>query len=530
MKDREKDEKMKVIEEEIDSAIDQLFVDKTIPSQETETRESMPEDSREISASEAVPSIEKPETQEGETSIAFKKEADHENEKIEKYVQIIAGLKKRVEKFIEWGVTDSALENIREGILKIGDQFAENKMVVSAVRMVTEVLDFLEKNQEMHLREMVEFVTDAFGSLEKLIQADKGEGNASEEVFDTLNSQFSKISTLMTFEIPKIELDEDISGIASGEDHKKDETQDDVPEEIEHKHVEVADEEAEKVKEVVEEKFETTPTISENDDILEMTFLGADSEEEIFLEKEQEKKPETKTETQKLEKKEGVPEDSRKDLPGMGNFENLIREITGSLKEMERMFFLARDIPEIAGKLSTEIVTLSEVVTRITAEISSGIFSEKDLKELQETAKKIQTDFNLLSRSISIDPNVDDKIKIEEVMPVIVGKKTVGFLAQEVQKVYAITPKQEQLFKEKRFISLKGEKIPFVDLLSEYGEFSANPDKRVVIIENRDGIKGVLVDKVLKKRFAFVYKEGPELLKIVKFYFSEEIPLYGMPW
>jgi len=66
------------------------------------------------------------------------------------------------------------------------------------------------------------------------------------------------------------------------------------------------------------------------------------------------------------------------------------------------------------------------------------------------------------------------------------------------------------------------------DLIKEFNEASENKNRRLLIIDTPKGKKALLVDKVLKKRFANTASPtSPEgSIQIARFFLTEEIMIY----
>lgn len=529
MKDDNVDEKLKDIEREIDHAIDQLFVDQTsskkstpeiLKSDETTTLSEEKEQSQDMSTRVA-------EDEKMEETTSEEAGVDTGNE----YSQIIGTLQSKVEAFAEWGVTDTALEKILSGIKEIKEAFSENRFIESVVGMITEVLEFLRKNQTSHVKELVEFLVSAFNSLKMFIQPRREEGApADEEVFNAINSQFSGISSLLTFDIDTIELEEVYT----------------IPEEDkgEQKLVrEVSEGPAGEVQTEggSEETQEANTTTESQDGEASFTKSEKASHEEV-------KKFKTEEETDTLEMKaterqeaepalelpeEGASEKTQEEITisketlsaPFAKFHELTNELAATLQQMKKAFFEANAISEIMEKLSTEVDTLNTLTNRFTAVTASGTPPENDLKSLQKSVSEIGDDFETLANLLS--PEEMRQLEVGEVVPVVVGKKMVGLNSQSIGMIYSISQSQENRFRNKGSINLGGEEIPFIDLFEEYSEISANPNKRLIIVDTDQGKKALLSDRVLKRRFALISRsEVHHALRSAKFFFTEEIPVY----
>ena len=546
MDDKNFDEKMKDIEREIDSAIDQLFVDKiSEASQDFEAYELQQEKPLE---EEVVAGAEKEE----EKVSAVSDEAQKAEEG-EAAFRELDTLKSRIEKFLEWGVTDKALDNVANAIQKISHDFQENKFIESVTNMISDVLNFLKENPDSHLKEMVDFLMYAFGSIPKLIKSDK-EGADPDEIFNAVNAQFSSISSMMTFDIPKIELEERFT----------------IPEE------EAIPEEASEVETatattVTEEKTDQPPQPleeqegeaaqeAEEESALDMAFVDLEepiaegeppveelspetAQEEIVEEGLEEKEEETVGEVHVEEREaegmetvevEEIEEVEELVVPPVGAEEPLFRyktfkdiadELTLALKKVENSFFQTNNILDISGRLSTEIESLVSITDKLISVISYGMPTDSDVKQLQKTVAEINEDYKVLAGFFE----QSEGLKAEEIVPVIVGRKMVGLLSSAVKNIYAISSAQEASIKQKGHIKIKGEEIPFIDLLEIFGETSESHNKRVVIMEGPDGQKAVLVNRVMKRRFALVSGIGEQdVQKNARFYFAEEIPVYEL--
>ncbi len=536
MKDFEDDEKIKDIEKEIDNAIDQLFVDKTSPV-------SLDEEGTVDASDSGMKKEEEPAIEEvreaGEGTSLLEDEAISKEEDTEKLSREIEKLKQKVERFLEWGVTDKALDNISKGIEDIRGTVDGDKFVESVSRMIHDVLEYLKNDQETYIKEMVDFLTNAFGALERLVKyVKKDEDGNAEDVFNAINEQFSTISSKMTFDIPQIELEETFAGPQVEQEEKEEETEEEnvakgkVEEKVKEDHDEtemITDEQEEEEIIELEEQVpgeqgiqggEPEPTV-EKDQELELAFVEA----EKFVEKETygESIPPKMV-------KEVRAEEQKTDTPSLQplerKFSDIVEELRLVYREVEKSFFSANALYDLAGKLSNEMDELSMMVNRFVAISSAGVPSEKELNSLQNTVNKLHGDFDTLSKIVGTKE--EESLTVEEVVPVIIGKRMVGLPASMIKNVFAITERQEAIFKEKGFVTFKNEKVLLIDLLGEYGEVSRNREKRLVLVEDTAGNKKVLlVDRVLKRRFALVSQEkATDLPRKAKFYFAEEIPIY----
>jgi len=499
--------KIKDIEKEIDSAIDQLFVDKTSPQRPASdvlkaTEESISE------REEAEPS-----------QVSIKEKGEKEEDALS---QKIKTLQSKVGAFTEWGVTHAALEKVSSGVKEISETFSENRLVESVTRMLSEVFDFLEKNPESHVQELVNFVLSAFSSLKMLIRPEKEGGLDPEEVFNSINSQFSQISSLLTFDIPKIELEKSFSipGVPEEGEETPEEKTEEIPEIEEETGEELEGNKPEEEK-PLEDKDKTAS--------LEMGFAAPSEATEKELEMEE---IEVSEEEGALEKDEEIIEEKEILIPGhkesipiYKNFHDITDELSVALKRMERDFFESNSILGLTEKLSIEIDTLDTLSNRFMAVISKGIPSENNLKQVQKAVSEIRKDFKTLSNFLG--PEELGKFKVEEIVPVVVGKSMIGLLSHSIGNIYSISKRQEQKFRGERHVKINDESIPFVDLLEELEEMSENPNKRLIVVNAPQGKKAVLADKVLKRRFALVSESKvPDSLKIARFFFTEEIPVY----
>ena len=539
MEDKNFDEKMKDIEREIDSAIDQLFVDKiSEANHDLEDYELQPEKTLE----EAITGVEK-----DAKSSSVTEEVPEKKGK-EAVFQELDTLKSRVEKFLEWGVTDKALDNVANTIRKIGQNFQENKFIESVTNMVSDVLNFLKENPESHLKEMVDFLTYAFGSIPKLVESGK-EGIDPDETFNAINVQFSSISSMMTFDIPKIELEEsfaipeketaeEVSKKEAGEETESTAAEDETPRRQfmeEERDLQKAEKKAEEESELDMAFVELEEPITEEEPVeepLQGKVVLKEGLKAGFEEKEEETiASEAKPEGKEPEKTKEIVEEeveelvvpaveAEKPLFRYKTFKDIADELSLALKKVENSFFQTNNILDLTGRLSTEIESLVSMTGKMT---SYGMPTDSDVKQLQRTVAEINNDFKVLSGFFE----QNESLKAEEIVPVIVGKKMVGLLSSTVKNIYAISSAQEADIRQKGAIKIKGEEIPFVDLLEIFGETSESPNKRMVIMEGPDGKKAVLVNRVMKRRFALVSGIGEQdVQKNARFYFAEVIPVY----
>ncbi len=539
MDDKNFDEKMKDIEREIDSAIDQLFVDKISEAgRDFEAYELQEEKTLEEEVGAGA------EDKGKEKAAAVSEET--QKEEGEAVFQELDTLKSRIEKFLEWGVTDKALDNVTSAIKKINQDFRENKFVESVTNMVTDVLNFLKENPESHLKEMVDFLMYAFGSIPKLIKSDK-EGVDPDEIFNAVNAHFSSISSMMTFDIPKIELEErftipgeesiqeeagEAETVSPGTEEKTDQSQP-----LEGEEGEIA-EKAEEESALDMAFVDLEEPISEGESVEgpspeeiareEIAEEGLEVEEKAVEEVQLEEKETEEMETVVEEEVEELvvpPVETEEPLFRYKTFKDIADELTLALKKVENSFFQTNNILDISGRLSAEIESLVSITDKLISVISYGMPTDSDVKQLQKTVADINEDYKVLTGFFE----QSESLKAEEIVPVIVGRKMVGLLSSAVKNIYAISSAQEASIKEKGHIKIKGEEIPFIDLLEIFGETSESPNKRVVVMEGSDGQKAVLVNRVMKRRFALVSGIGEQdVQKNARFYFAEEIPVYEL--
>ena len=514
MEDKNFDEKMKDIEREIDTAIDQLFVDKTTGA-ETDFESFEPQ--------EEPPQEEKAAPEPEESEVPMQRESAETNIH-QPLLEELETLKSRVEKFLEWGVTDKALDNVSGTVDKIQHAFAENKFIDSVTRMVSDVLNFLKEDPESHLNEMVEFLGNSFSAIQNLLKSESDEGGNSEEIFNSINSQFSSISSMLTFDIPKIELEERFA--MPGEEQ--------APSEEPETKTEIESPQPEEGEEVQEEK-------AAEEHALDMAFI--DLEEPLEKgEEEEEKEEETipteqifeEAETEILEveeeeaEAEAIAEEREEEIPSMTTFKtfsDIVSEFSSALKKAENDFYQSNNILELSGRISTEIETLVNSTDKLLSAMSYGVPPDADIKQLQKTVEEINNDFKVLEGLIG----AEREFVAKEIVPVLVGRKMLGLHSEFVKNIYSVSREQESAIKQKGLIIIKGEEIPFTDLLDEMGETSNNSNKRIVIVENPKGKRALLVDRVMKRRFALVSDIGESgVQKNAKFYFAEEIPVYEL--
>ncbi len=555
MKDEDLEEKLKDIEKEIDSAIDQLFVDKVAEEPPAQAMMDMgPETSTPEEESSAGPTSEaldnevepaKPEDA-GETGIT------------EKYSDVIDTLQSKVEAFTEWGVTDVALEKILSEIHEIKNAFGERKLLASVVSMITEVLNFLKENPTSHVPELVEFLSNALNAIKKLIHSADETSPEDKELYDAINTQFSEISTLLTFDIDTIELEERFA-LPGDEGEKLEETES--KENIEpidlgiHGSAETSQKEtaAQEMEESgeSEEKGEREKIVNLSMSFLEPTDREAEvleGDEGAAPEKEQAealdvgifdmKKVPSETSLDEVEARGSVEtaEGERQPIPPASvvasspieKFHELTDELRETFKSVEKVFFESHTIPELMEKLTVAMEALKSHTNRLLTVKSAGVQSENELKQLQNTVSELRDDFESLSELLA--PEGINQFNVEEIVPVVVGKKMVGVSTKGIGQIYSISKTQEEKFLREGKITLKGESIPVVNLFEEFAEVSQNPNKRLIVVNGTNGSRALLADKVLKRCFALVSGEpGAHDVRTVKFYVVEEIPLYEIP-
>jgi len=528
MENEKTDEKLKNIEKEIDSAIDKLFVDK-IGSEEKidEILSEQPEPSyeKEISPTDDIPeepivlnekiledeNIPSPEFAEQEPK------SEPAAGALNEYEQTIEKINTKITALSEWGITKNAVDKILSDMSALAEKIHENKLAFAVSGMITDVMTFFRNNPESPEPDLIKFLSEGFSALKSLL-ALGNESNESEDIFATINDRFSEISSKLTIDIPKIEMD---SSLIEGNEFNEDVIEPDGENES------IQLEPTENLAEIAEANSQdSSEEKKESDDALslDMSFIDPDLSDE----------PAAANVPSHEESIEPVGNVLPPVQPEKGTavpasyYQNMLKEITQSVKSIQKESFLIQEVVEFTEKLSVEIESLETLTSRFMAAMATGIPAQNNLKQLQDSVSGLSEDFQIFSQIVG--KRDEETFRAEEITPVVVGRRMIGILSESIDHLYSITPQQEKIFRETGHVSLNGAKIPFVDLIKEFGETSENKNRRLLVIDTPEGRKALLADKVLKKRFAFTNVLSPssskEHIQIARFFLTEEIMVY----
>ena len=530
------DDMLEGVEKEIDLAIDQLFVDESpemLSAQPTAppTRLEEREQKRGEDTSEAVTA---------ETGGADKQimegynEAEAKTQKADPYLHILEPLRHKVRAFTEWGVTEAALDKVMNGMDEIRKAFTRDDTIQKVVEMVTEILTHLRENPVLENGDLVNFLLSAFDFIKRLIETPLVQRGPSEKkTYDEIHARFLNLTSRLMSEIGKSD-------------------------------------EREAVPRQYKKKGEGSPPWLERTDIWETsshpgptkgstpqikTEGGPDTEDEEIINlgldalatesKESHEEPKfamgdsrvsspVSVETEPDVKRENLPHKNIKGAKPPTTIEKktsieglhaLTTAFEETLREIKRAFLENMALKDITEKLAIEIAELDNLCERVGEKGGGDSHRRDDVRMLEKIVTEIQEDFSRLTLILGSESGKD--MRIEAVIPVVVGKKVIAIREASFEAVYSITREQEKQFREKGTVPLKNELLPFVDLIEEYREVSSNPDRRLVIVKGKGGKRSLLVDRVLKRRYAMMDRGStPNALGNAKIYRSEEMPVY----
>ena len=494
------------VEEEIDSAFDQLFVGTIPPEPQAKIRRADAGDSS-VSRDEAIKGDSS--RLEGETeraeSIKEIRGSSHE-----KYERLIDKLSQNVTAFKEWGVTEAAIEKVLSGVNEIRKAYAHDAKLKGIISMVIHILEILKKNPTVHERELIAFIVGALDNLKELIQLKEKGDSLDADVLNILKTNYSKVLSLLSYTVPGSSEPKGVSpekekveGAESAKETEERKIQNQTEEEIVDLGASLSEPKSEFREKTAQYELET---------FAPEKFVPEFHEENL--------KPE-----QRGEKQDIASQDQKGFMFPPENLNSFIDELFKLIQRLQRTFFETHSIIEIVRKLYVDVDKFKNLLNRILPDIPDSLFLRDNTEELHDLFLNLKNELGVLLRLI--DPKTEEEFEIEEIAPVFVGKKVIGIRSQNFEIAYSITQEQEKRFKEKGFINLKGERIPFVDLIREYRETSITSDKRLLILNFRQGKKALLVDRILKKRFALIAKsEKSGAMKVARFYTVEEVPIY----
>jgi hypothetical protein len=525
MENEKTDEKLKNIEKEIDSAIDKLFVDK-IGSEEKidEILSEQPEPFLEKEISPADDTPEEPivlnEKILEDENIPSPEFAEQESKPepaagaLNEYEQTIEKINTKITALSEWGITKNAVDKILNDIAALSEKIRENKLAFAVSGMITDVMTFFRNNPESPEPDLIKFLSEGFSALKSLL-ASGDESNEPEDIFATINDQFSGISSKLTIDIPKIEMD---SSLIEGNKFNEDIIE--PSEENKSIQLEPAEIAANSSQDSPEEKKENDDALS-----LDMSFIDPDLPDESAAEI-------TPSHEESIESAGNIPlpVQPKKDTEVPASYyKNMLKEITQSVRSIQKESFLIQEVIEFTEKLFVEIESLETLTNKFMAAMATGIPAQNNLKQLQDSVSDLSEDFQIFSQIVG-KRDGEDTFRAEEITPVVVGGRMIGLLSESIDHLYSITPQQEKIFRKTGYVSLNSAKIPFVDLIEELGETSENKNKRLLVIDTPKGRRALLADKILKKRFAFTNvsssSSSEEYIQIARFFLTEEIMVY----
>lgn len=498
------DKKIEKIEKEIDSAVDKLFVDTSSPDFPTKGPETSRSDKGTIHGKEPGMHVQGKIEAEGEQTALNELEAGERQDVLQK----IMILQSNVKAITEWGVTESAIRKISLGMEEIRGAMSGNKLVASISRMVLDVLDFLDKNPELYVQELADFLVNALQSLKLLIKPYSMKSQDPQEIFDSLNEHFIKVSSMLGFNIPNVELEEgDREAIDSGKYEKKKNLEESQEREV----LDLGEALAEPA---VKDKKSLLPNKN-----IEEREVGMD---EFMPEENQPKTPEKRIEEEPMVEPGG---EIMGNVPIYKRFHEIVDDLSAEIRRVEKSFFKTKLVLDLMKKLTTEIDSLNTLTKRFIDAATPGAPTDTVLKQFQKSVFEFKDDFKILSEILG--PEELENLKVEEIIPAIVGKRKIGIPSQSVKTIYSISQRQEKKFEEEGHVNINGKAVPLIDLIKEFSQKSTNLNKRLIFLDSIHGERALLVDKVLKRRFALISRSTDiDSFKMARFLFTEEIPVF----
>jgi len=398
----------------------------------------------------------------------------------------------------------------------LAEKIHKNKLAFAVTGMVTDVLTFFRQNPGAAPDpDLITFLSSGLSSLKALLEPKSGEARDPEETFSIINEQFSVVSSKLTLDIPKIEIDLPLNEYDPGKGIiGPDEGNIQVESGAGQEGIRTSGEKSDQLVDLPPKRAEKSYDVVSLDTTLIASDLPAKS----------------KTMPLSDEGKASLPpaESRKADAGPFSYYKNMLKEISSTVNSMEKESFLIQGTLGITEDLTVKIKSLATLTNRFMAVVSTGIPPNKDLKHLQDAVSAISADFETF---LQIAGKKDDiAYKVEEITPVVVGRRMIGVLSEAIVHLYSITPQQEKKFREAGYVGLNGAQVPFIDLMEKFSETPASTNKRLIITYTSGAKKALLVDKVLKKRFVFTNAsssvEGP--IRTGRFFMTEEIMIYKL--
>ncbi len=524
------DDTLKDVEREIDHAIDQLFFGESSEMPPAEPTAILPEKESAEPASE---------NEDGTGGFADQAEGDKVAEKVAEkelvspakpYLEIMESLQRKVRAMSEWGVTEAAIDKIITGMDEIHGAFHQDPQVREVVEMVAEILTRLKENPESQNGDLVNFLLDAFGFIKELIETKKElRGVREKEIFERIHERYVNLSK-------KIVSDEGSSKRKSldSQDVGREERpswleQTALREEIPPRETPGTD-----IHATVPERSEAgkEDIINLDLELLEPEFPKPAQTQEKSVEGAtsalSQELPDRAEQHAKAAEKMGEGEIGEQKGPlqkvPVDGLHTVTEMLSETLYAVKKALWETKGIRNLTEILAIEIVEMNKICERVAKKaMDSAVRS--DAERLIRALKKTQMEFVQLSNLL--DPVSSQGVEMEAVIPVAVGKKVVALRERFVDAIYSITREQEKRFREKGTISLKGERLPFVDLMEEFHEVSSHSDRHLVIVMAKEGKRALLVDKILKRRVAVLARsDSPETPRNARIYIEEEMPMF----
>jgi hypothetical protein len=155
------------LEEEIDSAVDRLFVEKQRGVQEGPSKKSPSKEPSHIEPSYKEPSYKEP---------SYKMEQDFEPESSIPLPSTPASFPASIDKMesqllsLEWEITRENLGKTREEVLALRQSLKEKPDIISVLSLMEKVLDYMSKNEERIRPPFVKFLLDSKETIKLLMK------------------------------------------------------------------------------------------------------------------------------------------------------------------------------------------------------------------------------------------------------------------------------------------------------------------------------------------------------------------------
>lgn len=173
------EEELKILEEEIDQAVDRLFVEKKKPPADAFSAEAIPFESLPKPPPSAKPSPPKPSPQPSPIETSYEMEKSIEFEQIFAPPPLEPSPSKWLDKIesrllsLEWEITEENLSDTKGEVIALKDTLKENPNALSILNLMEKALDTMIQSKGNVHPSFIQFLLDSKETLRLLLEAEK---------------------------------------------------------------------------------------------------------------------------------------------------------------------------------------------------------------------------------------------------------------------------------------------------------------------------------------------------------------------